>query len=196
MADVLVKIMRISPLIMFSAEIFCKIISFTKAVVVTSCWHLDARKNASYFFKRIFSTMFSILPSIIMMSHHVFGICFKKFKIFNSVISSNTVNMMHPLVRGKLSSKVLFHYISMVKNAFSIYVYTKIPSFSKAWFPLFQVGPIRGNVITAMSKKPTSVHLANTPLCFLEDIFATFDFTNITSNHVLNYNVKGSIRQW
>lgn len=78
----------------------------------------------------------SFTPTTIVMKFiHVFTLG-HYFHIFYSVICFVTVYMMDYFFSGKFSSKIGLHYLSVLKNSFSIYIYSKIPQTQSRLIPL------------------------------------------------------------
>jgi len=75
---------------------------------------------------RIFSPIygsiiyFSLLPNLVMVIMNMFRLITNKLQIFKPVIVANAIQMVNFLVKFKRSTQILFDYISMFKNSFTI----------------------------------------------------------------------------
>jgi len=131
---------------------------------------------------------FSLFPCVWVMFFQMFAIVFKKFKVFYSIIGSYAIKVVDSLFSIKRSSQMLFHYIAMLKNSFTVYVNAKISIVCKMGLSFFKNCPVGGNIVIVFISKPScSMHLANLPIKFLKYLFTTFNFTYLT-NHYPYYN--------
>ena len=178
---ILGKFMFISPKVMFTAKIPSFHLVPTKTTFVFIGWLVKTFNNIVYCFWRI--PIFSFIPHYLMAFFHVFGMGFKKLKIFNSIVSFNPISMMNPFILGKFSTKKFFHNMTMLKNPFSVYIYAQISKFSKCWLSLFKIRPFGRNIITPMPMPSTPMGLANLSRCFIEYISTIFNSTCLTISH-------------
>lgn len=149
-------------------------------------------------FCRQLTIIFSLFPFGWMVFLHVFGIVIHQLKIFYPIICLIAVDVVDALARLELSSKVLLHDVSMLKDSLTVYIDTKIAIFCQTWFTFLESSPVGFGVESSMPKLSTSVHLTNKPLSFLEDIFAAFNLAYSLfrySSHKGNYNTMGYISQ-
>lgn len=169
---------------MFTAKIFCFEFSAAKAGIVGFC---KSSNTFGYFFNiltRVFSTYFSFFPFTKMIFLHMFTIIRKQFKIFNPIIYFVSIYMMDAFTLFEFSSKMLFHYISVLKNSFTIYIDPYIAERCYTGLPFFEVSPIGRDVVISVPKFSASMHLANAPLSFFKNIFASLNFANVASYHI------------
>ena len=128
--------------------------------------------------------LFSHFPHIGMAFTHMFSMAIKQFKVLNSIVSFNSIYVMHPFFFSKLSLKVLFHNMTMLKNPFTIYVNTKVSHGAEAGLSFFKNSPIWRNVVKIfMTKPPSSVHIANTSFSFSQYFFTSFNFACLTNHY-------------
>lgn len=146
------KTMIVSPLVMFRTKISRHKFVPTKTILTWISWFIYTFNNIAYFFRRVWRKFFSIVPSIAVIFFHMFRIIFKEFKIFYFIIGFYFIYMMDTFIFFKFSSKILFHNISMLKNSFSIYIYTKITKFSERWLSFFEIKPIWRYIIIIFIK--------------------------------------------
>lgn len=127
----------------------------------------------------------SFLPNIGMMFFHMLPIIFEKFKIFYSIVCSDVIDMMDSFFQFKFSSKIFLHNIAVLEHSFTIYIHTKITKVIEMRFSFFKICPIWRDIITLMSKPPTSVNLTNLPIIPFKNIFTVFNFTNFTKHNII-----------
>ena len=165
-------------------------------------WSINPSKNFTYQFITIFRMVSIFIHHFSMVMFHMFRMIFAKFKVPYSIIRYNAVLMVDTFISFKFSSKILFHNISMLKNSFSVYIYTKITQWRKARLSFFQVIPIRRNIIISMSEKSASVHLADMVFILAKNVETIRNCTNhfcrsfFIGSHKDYYNVWGNKCQW
>jgi len=118
--------------------------------------------------------IFTLFPGIFMSIFLMIRMVGKEFKIFNSIISSISIYMMDSFRWFKFSSEMLFHYMSMLKNALSIYIDSYITKFSKAWLTFFKDRPIRRNIIISMTSKSISTNITPSAIRFTRGFITPF----------------------
>ncbi len=75
---------------------------------------------------RVRSLFTSMMSSVFRLMHYL--------KISKIVVEFISVFMVYYLIFIKFSTKMLFHNITMLKNSFSIYIYSTVSRFSYTWF--------------------------------------------------------------
>ena len=73
-----------------------------------------------------------LFPTITMIQVHMFRQC-SKTKVFNSVVSFIPVNVMNYLLTCKFSTKMLFHYVSVLLASFPPNIYSQVAE-ANTWF--------------------------------------------------------------
>ena len=91
----------------------------------------------------------SLLPRIMVLFLHMLAVVGPQLQVFYSIISLVAIYVMDSLVFGKRASKVLFHYVAMLKNPFAINIDANIAERGNRWLPLFEIGPIGGRFSVA-----------------------------------------------
>lgn len=114
-------------------------------------------------------------------------ICY--YKIFNSVIISNTIDMVNHLSVFKLSTKMLLYNISVIQHSLASFFVKNvlITRFELVNLPLFKVSPIWRNIINiSMSPFSGSMFGAIVAPSFNYCLTAWY-FTKFSSSHRKDY---------
>lgn len=112
-----------------------------------------------------------------MMSQYMFGLAIHKFKILQTVIGSHMVFMVDFLTRQKLSTKMLFHNMSMLQDSLATDPNPVISIISKLWLTSFKQSPLGRNIVVSMSLHSASMHRAD-EISLSSRFIAGFKFTN------------------
>lgn len=181
--SVLNELVLVCPLIMLRAQVFSFVFPATKTSIKSKSWKSCSLYYLFDILGRIRRAYLTLSPCVAVMSTHVRSIVIHQFQVLKSVIGLVMVFMMNSFVFGKWSSKVLRHYVAMLKNTFTVNVDSNVSRLCKAWLTFLQVNPVRIDVVGLMSKPSTAVSLTNLARSFIQYVCTTLNPTYFTSRH-------------
>jgi len=157
------------PLVMFITKISGLGLSVTKTALVCIARFGEALHNLCNLFGAIRRRFFSGTPFIGMFSLHMLRMGIIQFKVFDSVVGFDSVHVMDSFSLSKFPSKVLLHYIAMLKHALSVYKNPVIAQRREAWRTFFEMAPVWGNLKIAIPIQAGSVHSTIATIIFGAD---------------------------
>lgn len=120
--SILNKFVLVGPLVVFRAQVF----SFVFPAAETTAKSKSRKTCPLYDFlnipSRVWWIRFTLSPRISMMSPHVSSVIIHQLQVLNTVICFVMVPVMDSLIFGKRTSKMLLHYVTVLKNSLAFNV--------------------------------------------------------------------------
>ena len=171
------------PLIMCVTEISGFGFKTAETMLVCIAWFGKASHDLGDLFGGIRRRLFPNTPITGMLSFHMGRMQTVQFEIFDSIVSSNSVFVVDSFILGEFSVEVLFHYIAVLKHALAVYENSVIAQWRKAWLSLFEMRPIRRNLIGSVPCKATAVLSTIAAIGFGTDVFASVYIAFLAFSH-------------
>lgn len=189
------KFVRPSPTIMSGAKISGIDFLTAEALFKSAPWLVKAIHDVLDLFGRVRRGDLAISPIVLMVIAHVLAMVNNNLKVLDSVVRLVAVDVVNDLRPFQTPTKMLLHNVTVLQNSLAIDVDTDVAVVCETGLTLFQVPPVWGNVVVAMSSHSAAMSPAHLPVPRFQDVGTTFNSTNFSGSHATHHTVKGKVCQ-